>query len=150
MLLRLFETLPYAACAAIVLQKLCMWRAEGWNETDVPNETWNVSEDVWEDVNESVEPESIDGNLSDWSLVFDGAAGASAEFCILQCALFWQLMREPCKVQTQVLLRTENVSDATLNTSSSGHAQVWCQGASLIFLDTVDGAVHWQMVRQLP
>ncbi|CAE7247444.1 Hmcn1 [Symbiodinium natans] len=53
--------------------------SDGWNETDVPNETWNVSEDVWEDVNESVEPESIDGNLSDW---------------------------------------TENVSDATLNTSN--------------------------------
>ena len=50
---------------------MCGGQALGWNETDVPNETWNVSEDVWEDVNESVESEGIDGNLSDWSLVVD-------------------------------------------------------------------------------
>ena len=69
-------------------RNLCLWRAQGWNETDVPNETWNVSEEVWEDVNESVGSESIDGNLSDWSLVFDRAAGASAEFCIcIACSL---------------------------------------------------------------
>ena len=60
-------------------RNLCLWRAQGWNETDVPNETWNVSEDVWEDVNESVEPESIGGNLSDWSLVVDRGAGPGLE-----------------------------------------------------------------------
>ena len=63
-------------------------QAQGWNETDVPNETWNVSEDVWEDVNESVEPESIDGNLSDWSLVVDRGADPGAEFFYFHCMLF--------------------------------------------------------------